>query len=1233
MYIFGGRTEEGNDLGDLAAFRISSRRWYTFQNMGPSPSPRSGHSMTAHGKQIVVLGGEPSSAPRDAAELSLVYVLDTGKIRYPADQPPPSSGAGVRRPSGADRTVTPSGRSPHGRDGSANPADARDPRRIMPGPRESVIGNGNPYPPRAAEATAGGHHAPSRLPRATTAAAGGTAPSQAPSGPPPPQQAPPPRTNGILPSPPGPRSKTPTRVERGMSPAGDGIRSGSLERESVSPISHDSLIVLEQPAVVNGRRTPTTTTTTTTTTTPPPPQRPTAMKLVEGEVSAADESLTRSRSLTGRPQAGSDDAQEPTNNGHPAPNRWRRPEEPPSTSTESLIRRRSSSESRLLPQLRRQTEELSTELTAARSRNAWYASEMALARRAGYAPNPSDSPLLDEKAAETFGDKDRPLIEAFLAMRAELARVQGAVDAQAALAATKIAEAENQRDVAVSEVVYVKAKLAAHGGGRSGTPQPDQSSREVADREGERAVELNRRLASSLAFQAELQSQLARLEVDIKSERQARQLAEALADAAELRIAELDSYKQRATSEMEGLRADLHQAQKQGRDEAGQRTEATTKARLLETERDDLRRRLDEALQLTGTHTSALDRMRDAVVASTDKATFLEKKLEGERHHHENVERKLRHLRAEHEEMTAELETVARRLHDAEELVDVHSAEADKHRAVVLSGLGRASSVDRDLGEPGRSSAEERLAILQGQIETSTALVQTSQAAADAASEKLRAAEARIAGLESYQEQMSREGLSIRRQLQASVKQTQILQTEHAEIRAQLANQQLEANAMAVRHGALRDLLSERGINVSELRRSRSLSRQGSGAGTPDQSRMRELEQQLEATVRSQNALQSSIKTREQEADRAYREKLEQLQNDYQSAVHYVKGTEKMLERIKGELSKYKSHNAHLQAELDETQKARAAGDGARASSWETERKTLHGQIDALQQEVTSSTTQLQQQMEGLQGDLQKVQRERDTYQETSQHVERELAILAEQARADLEQLKHENSLLESRAQDAEQKVVVLLDQLVTSVDNYRRQSRQVEMSNGVADPHPRAHGHRREDSVTSNLSRDLASSSSSPNRAGGVGFDSAGSTTTSSSFRPDTRNSVALDSLASELETLRSHWETTNRNYRLSNTFDFEKTPTSVEGGELSNSLANWRKRLDLEEQEAAAAAATAGGQQSTKPSRFMPEQGTGREDAHAQLVGKSVRHDGSGSGGGSGDTTPRRKGSRPTS
>ena len=83
MYVFGGMNAAGEDLGDLAAFRFSDRRWFTFQNMGPSPSPRSGHSMTVSGKEILIIGGEPRRPSRDKEELSCLYILDTRKIRYP----------------------------------------------------------------------------------------------------------------------------------------------------------------------------------------------------------------------------------------------------------------------------------------------------------------------------------------------------------------------------------------------------------------------------------------------------------------------------------------------------------------------------------------------------------------------------------------------------------------------------------------------------------------------------------------------------------------------------------------------------------------------------------------------------------------------------------------------------------------------------------------------------------------------------------------------------------------------------------------------------------------------------------------------------------------------------------------------------------------------------------------------------------------------------------------------
>ena len=272
MYIFGGRTEEGADLGDLAAFRITSRRWYTFQNMGPSPSPRSGHSMTAYGNQIVVLAGEPSSAPRDANELSLVYMLDTAKIRYPNDQqiqqtPTGERVPGNRRPS-AERSA-PQLRGPVGRDGSRDlPANNEGLRRKFSGSRESMTNreavqgmgprgpdtnmiNGPPHgipqgpPPQGPPPGPG-----SRLPR--SAASQSPGPGAGPQ-----QQTPQTRSNGVIPAvgpvSTGSRSRTPTRDNR--SPYGqqvDPTRGDSYEKERISPAV--SSMSRESPGASNNNR-------------------------------------------------------------------------------------------------------------------------------------------------------------------------------------------------------------------------------------------------------------------------------------------------------------------------------------------------------------------------------------------------------------------------------------------------------------------------------------------------------------------------------------------------------------------------------------------------------------------------------------------------------------------------------------------------------------------------------------------------------------------------------------------------------------------------------------------------------------------------------------------------------------------------------------------------------------------------------------------------------------------
>ena len=1170
MYIFGGRTEEGTDLGDLAAFRITSRRWYTFQNMGPSPSPRSGHSMTAFGKQIVVLAGEPSSAPRDPNELSLVYVLDTGKIRYPNDQqiqqtPSGERVPGNRRPSG-ERHAVPQARGPAPRDGAVSGPEG-GPRRLFSGSRESMAGNFTGPGPGPASGARGqdlsmsnGPSPPggtSRVPRASVA--------QAPSGPPPQQQAPPPRPNGVIAPTAAPRSKTPTKDGRGLESRsesrGDGRGegrgfapyydngAGSISRDNISPISRGSpgqnQNVRSPSPTQNGRRTPT------------QMQQQNrmgnaAMNVEESHMMNGGVIRSQSRQAQQDFSDGIDEFPAPqSQQNRPYLNQYDGADDASDSAERSETpepARPSKEITDQLEELADQNSELAQELEVSRSRNAWYASELALARKAGYHQSASKT-TFDEGAIQSLGDDEKPLVEALIALRSQLADVQASVDSRVDAAAQQVAEVEHQRNAAIKEAVYAKAKLAAHGGSSSSTPQLDAISRDIDH--DERSNDIGRKLAAALTTQKELRSRIETMAVEVQSERQARELAEGTADTAQKRVAQLDQSHN--PGELESLRMELHQTGMVARDEATQKTEASSKVQLLEIERNDLSHRLNEALEFKSEYQRALVSLGEALTATKDKYTLLESKLEEEKEQREMVDQKLLQLRAEHEERTAELDVTTRKLRDAEVLAEKHATEAQKHREVNLADLDKLST--RSLDSSTTSATDERVSILKQEIEKAHVLVKRHQADADTAADKLRSAEERIAGLEAYQEQSSRESLTTRKQLQDTVRESQALQVKHSAVLQRLESHQRDNSALTVQQNALKELLDERGI--SEHGRSRNLDSPGSRMDTPEQNRLRELEQELEASQQAHQETKSTFETREQEADKAYREKLEQLELDYQSAVHYVKGTEKMLKRMKDELTKYKSQNARLQNEVEavhRTQSERTIEPEA-AAEWEQERQALRNEIGEMQKSVKDSVSQLERQMEEVQQELYAAREERDHYHQNNVQTQQQLSHTTQQARAELDQLKSENAMLETRALDAEQKVTLLLDQVGTSVGNYRRQSQQMH-TNGHA--------------------RTLSSSSNNPISRGGHSHSASLSTindsTVSDAAPLDNRNSVALDSLASELETLRTHWEGTHRNYRLSNQFDFERTPTSppIAGeGMMSDSLANWRKKLDREEKE----------------------------------------------------------------
>lgn len=815
------------------------------------------------------------------------------------------------------------------------------------------------------------------------------------------------------------------------------------------------------------------------------------------------------------------------------------------------------------PELSQKNDSLARELESANSKNAWYASELALAQKAGYRSGATDSPV-ESRSPQALTDDDRPLMEALLKMRNELVSVQESFNKQQNSAAEKIAQAERQRDAAVSEAVYHKTRLA----GRAGN-----EPRDIDDR----THESSRRLATALASQTELQSRIKSLTAEIESERKARQLAEESADIAHSRAADLDTHKQESSSELERLRSELHDAETSAREEAANSSEHESNLRMLQVDKNELTGQLTIVQEEANSHRSILNTLRDAVNSSTEKSAMFERQLDHERQQRDSVEEKLAQLKSEHESRVSELDTTSRRLQDAEELAARHAAEARTHREAVMAGFGNVTS--RDINP--QAVNDERVAILQERLEAANAMVRKNQEAADHASERVRRAEERIAGLEAYQEQASREGLSMRKQLQTASREAVALQSEKAEIQQQLSGEKMDSNALSVQHNALKDLLSERGIDASNPA---SASR-GMGGQQPDSAtseRLRDLESQLESSRQQHEDLRASFSQRESDANRGWEDKLKALDDDYQAAVKYLKGTEKMLSKMKQELHRYKSANKDLDDELVRERSAKSSPQPP--AGWETERTTLRNELEHLQNRVTQSQQQLESQM----AEARTAASERATAQRAADDAKRSLDEAQRTSHAETEQLRATNSSLESRAQEAERRVQTLLDTVGESVASYRRNSQQVNGLGGAgmgAGPNespertvsPGSHGHghgppgnisggglfsnsgpnhgmsnsMRHNRGLSTSSLGAESNYSVPDSSGLGGHGSGGGSFgggvgSGSSSGPysrggldgsgdNGRNSLALDSLASELETLRSHWETTNKNYRSS--------------------------------------------------------------------------------------------------
>ncbi|KAF9646428.1 kinase-like protein [Thelephora ganbajun] len=161
-----------------------------------------------------------------------------------------------------------------------------------------------------------------------------------------------------------------------------------------------------------------------------------------------------------------------------------------------------------------------------------------------------------------------------------------------------------------------------------------------------------------------------------------------------------------------------------------------------------------------------------------------------------------------------------------------------------------------------------------------------------------------------------------------------------------------------------------------------------------------------------------------EETERSYKERLRGLEDDYQLAVHYVKGTEKMMRKMKEELTKQKNHNSSLQSEL-ETLHGQLVDSQRQAQRYNNENKDLRVRVGTLEQDLKN-----------MRDNLIASQRESDErlsrIEELEQDVERlqNSPVIARSSHDEsfLEKISSENILLKRENEQLSHKIGLLLE-------------------------------------------------------------------------------------------------------------------------------------------------------------------------------------------------------------
>jgi chromosome segregation ATPase len=349
-----------------------------------------------------------------------------------------------------------------------------------------------------------------------------------------------------------------------------------------------------------------------------------------------------------------------------------------------------------------------------------------------------------------------------------------------------------------------------------------------------------------------------------------------------------------------------------------------------EAEYLNIQAQLEELTQSRDQHVRALDQARTALQTTSSRAQEVDSQHQRARERINQLEVDITELRGELETRTSEAESAKIRLADVENSWAKSREEADAFRALTTGGLGELLDSHRDL-----KADEDRLArghaekVQVIEMETTSlrnmlkdATQRMDEAQTNLAQERRRAREAEV-----EQSFLRSQLVALRAQLSNAMHDTGRLRQDLANKESLIQDKAEEASDANVRLGMLRSYLAEQGISPDDddSNHAESSSRIAElETKLEERTRLHEdAERELEQTMRRKRDIENqanmlsaqldrvrstqspgahddteirAAETRAVEAEqkldeteRSYKARMQQMEEDYQLAVHYVK--------------------------------------------------------------------------------------------------------------------------------------------------------------------------------------------------------------------------------------------------------------------------------------------------------------------------------------------------------